>query len=423
MGPWVIIGRLVSLPRRRLAATLGAVLGLLYTSPVAFAVTLPDSTWVALPPLPRQAGPAVFALAADPSNNQVVIAGTSTGALVRSSDGGSTWTVVHSGGGQVTTVAFNPFTAGQVLAGTQSSGALGSRDGGVTWASVSGVDGRSVLAFGFALTLVAAGTDRGVYVSPDGLTWTPSGLGTTRVSAIAVEAIHSPVRLVAGSDASGQAASVTLYQSVDSGANWIQLNPAISGTLAIKMVAGPLPPTGDTRPLLLGTNGGLFESSDNGTTFTPLSGGELLPSIDYTQIAFISDHFDRFYAASDGGGSGSGGLWRSLDTGHSFNSLVAPLPSISALAVSNDEAPILYVATFKPSDHRSTLWAYHDTGGLPQGPAQTPPASGARTAASPAGSDLLGVIRTPQFPYVALGVLAVMVILGAVVSHFRGRRH
>ena len=164
----MIIGRLVSHSRQRLAATLGAVLGLLPFSPAALADTLPDSTWVALSPLPKQAGSAVFALATDPSNNQVVIAGTSAGALVRSTNGGSTWSVVHSRTTQIATISFDPFTPGLVLAGTLSSGALLSADSGTNWSPATGLEGRSVLAFGFALTLVVAGTDHGVFVSPDG---------------------------------------------------------------------------------------------------------------------------------------------------------------------------------------------------------------------------------------------------------------
>ena len=423
----MIIGRLVSLPSRRLAATLWAALGLLCSSPVVLAGALPDSTWTALTPLPRQAGAAVFALAVDPNNNQVVLAGTSSGALFRSTDGGSTWSAVSSAGSQITTLAFSPFKAGLVLAGTQSSGALGSVDGGATWAPATGVEGRSVRAFGFALTLFVAGTDRGVYLSQDGQAWTASGLTNVSIDAVAVEAIHPPARLVAGGAAVGQSPSFTLYQSTDSGSTWTPFNPSVSGTIAIKMVApsGPLPPNVGTRPLLVGTNAGLFASNDNASTFTPLSGGELLPSIDYTQAAFISNHFDRFYAASDGGGSGSGGLWRTDDAGSSFRSLNPPIPSITALAVSSDESPTLYVATFSPSDHLAELWAYHDTGGLPQGPvlSPAPPVSAARTGASTAGTDVLQLIKSPQFPYIALGVVALMVLVGAGVAHVRGRRH
>src|SRR5690242_16771828 len=110
---WVIIGKLVSLPPKRLVATLVALLScawagvdVLVTHAGAEGMTevtrtLPASTWVALPPLPSQGPTAIFALSVDPFNNQIVLAGRSDGALMRSADGGSTWKVARSGGAPV----------------------------------------------------------------------------------------------------------------------------------------------------------------------------------------------------------------------------------------------------------------------------------------------------------------------------------
>src|SRR6266849_1229230 len=359
----------------------------------AVAATLPDSTWVALPSLPKQGSSPLFALAVDPANNQAVLAGNGQGSLLRSTDGGSTWTTVHTGRIAITTIAFDPFTPGQVMAGTRGAGALISTDAGAKWSAVTGLDGRDVRVFGFALTLVAAGTDNGIYLSADGTAWSQSGLANT---------------------------------STDAGATWTPVTPAISGTVVSRLVAGPLPPTGNVRPLVAGTNAGLFSSADNGATWTPLSGGDLLPSTDYTQVAFITDHYDRFYVGSDGGGSRAGGLWSTRDKGQQFSSLVPPLPSVTALAVSNDEAPFLYVATFRASDHTSALWAYHDTGASAQGPftTGTPIASGARDGRANRGGlfDFLGVLSSSQTPYIAVGAVALLVLLLAAISHFRGSR-
>jgi len=422
----VIIGRLVSLSSRRLAATLVALIGTFIVCAGAVAATLPDSTWMALPSLPKQGQSPVFALAVDPANNQALIAGSGQGYLLRSTDGGSTWTTVHPGRVAVTTIAFDPFTPGQVMAGTRGAGALISTDGGVKWSAVTGLDGRDVRVFGFALTLVAAGTDNGIYVSSDGAAWSQSGLLNTSIDALAVAAVHSPVHLVAGSDSSSAAAGPPLYDSPDAGVTWTSVTPALSGTLVSRLVAGPLPPTGNVRPMLAGTNAGLFFSADNGATWTPLSGGDLLPSTDYTQVAFVTDHYDRFYVGSDGGGSRAGGLWSTRDKGQHFSSMVPPLASITALAVSNDEAPFLYVATFRAFDHTPALWAYHDTGAAPQGPfaTVTPSASGARSGQPNHGGwfDFVGILSSSQTPYIAVGVVALLVLLLAAISHFRGSR-
>lgn len=419
----MIIGKLVSLLGPRLAATLLAVFLLAIAALGVRADSVPDSTWVALKPLSHQGHRAILALAVDPSNNQVLLAGNSEGSILRSQNGGSTWASVHTGKSTFTTIVFSPYTAGLVVAGTQGSGALASRDGGLTWSSASGLENRAVRAFGFALTLIAGATDKGVYVSQDGFSWTASGLQGTNLNAIAVEAIHSPVRLVAAGDSQASAGILPFFQSTDEGATWTQFNPPITGSIAVKFATGPLPPQGNTRPLIVGTNAGLFTSSDNGASFRPLSGGALLPSTDYTQVNFITDHFDRYYVASDGGGSSGGGLWRTNDAGRSFMSLAAPQPSVTALAVSNDELPTLYIATLRPTDQVASLWVYHDTGGTPHGPAitPTPVLSGSRTSAPHKSNQLLDFLGSPQMPYAALGVVALLLLLFAAISQFRAR--
>jgi photosystem II stability/assembly factor-like uncharacterized protein len=420
----VIIGRLVSLPGPRLLATLLAfwVFGL--AAIVVLADAPPPSTWVALKPLPRQGRSAILALAVDPANSQVLIAGNSEGSLLRSADGASTWTSVHSGKVVVTAIAFSPYKPGLVLAGTRGGGAVVSRDGGATWSATSGLEGRIVHAFAFSMTVVAAGTDKGVFITQEGAAWSQSGLADRSIDSLAVSAVHAPVRFLAGSDGPLSAGSVPLYQSSDGGATWSALSPAVSGTYIVKLAAGPLPPVGETRPVIAGTNAGLFASADNGISFAPLSASGALPATDYTQIAFITDHHDRFYAASDGGGSGSGGLWRTNDGGATFVSLVPPMRSITALAVSNDESPFLYVATFRPSDHVAALWLYRDTGGTPLGPlgSPSPVASGSRMSGSTSGSSVLDLLRSSKTPYIGLGVGALAVVLFAVVAHLRGRR-
>jgi photosystem II stability/assembly factor-like uncharacterized protein len=419
----VIIGALVSLLRMRLGATFVALWVVGIAALNALAEQPADSTWTGLKPLPHQGKTAIFGLAVDPANNQVVVAANSEGTLLRTPNAGVSWTAVHSGKPALVTVAFDPYVSGLVLAGTRGAGALVSRDGGATWSAATGLEGRTVKVFTFALSLLAAGTDRGVYLSADGSSWAPSGLTAHSINALATLAIHSPVRLLAAGDAQASSGVMPLYQSVDAGVTWTQLSPPISGTITVKLAAGPLPPTGNVRPLVVGTNTGLFASSDNGATFDALSGGALLPATDYTQVDFVADHFDRFYAASDGGASKSGGLWRTDDAGQSFRSLQPPEPSVTALAVSSDDQPVLYVATFNPATHVASLWTYHDTGGQPQGPAgaPSPAASGTRGAGPSADSPLGALLASPQLPYVTLGLGALAVLFTAILAHLRGR--
>jgi len=396
---------------------------LLIAAIAASADALPPSTWVQLASLPNPGRAPVFAIAVDPVNDHAVIAGGGQGGLYRSSDGGTTWTQVLRGNAAVLSIAFSPFNPALVLAGTRDGGGLISTDGGVKWSAAAGLEGRQVRAFGFARTMIVAATDHGVYSSDTGATWTSLGLSTSNIDAIAVAAVNPPVRLIAGGE-SGPSGSLPLWTSADAGATWTALKPAISGTIITRIAAGPLPATATSRPLVLGTNTGLFISQDNGATFTSLSSGSLLPSTDYTQVGFTAAHFDRFYVASDGGGGQSGGIWATGDSGQHFSSLRPPLPAVTALAVSGDEQPILYVATFRSSDHAVSLWSYHDTGGTPQQPVGVAPtASGARPHANqPSGFDLLKWLGSAQAPYIALGVIALSVLVLALVSQIRSRR-
>ena len=390
----------------------------------AVAGALPDSTWVALKPLPGQGRSPIFALAVDPGNNQIVVAANSQGSLLRTTNGGGTWTTVHAGSSTINAVNFSPFTARLVLVGTRGGGALVSRDDGATWSSAAGLEGKNVRVFAFALSMIVAGTDAGVYTSSDGRAWAATALTNRNISALAVEAVHEPVRLIAGTDAPSSGGTLPLFESLDDGATWKQVNPPLGGTMTTRLAAGPLPPSGNIRPLLVGTNTGLFLSTDNGSTFNPLSGGGLLPTTDYTQVQFITTHSGRFYVASDGGGSGSGGLWRTNDSGQTFGSLVPPQPSVTALAVSNDEQPTLYIATFQTTTHTASLWTYHDTGGTPVGPAggSGPVNSGPASAARPPDrSTVMQLLNSPQLPYIGLGLGALAVVLTAIAAHLRGR--
>ena len=104
----------MSLPGSRLLATIVGlwVIGLA-TSGATFAAT-PDSTWVALPSLRNQPRAALFALAVDPSNNQVVIAGDAQGSLARSTNGGTVW--AHSESSTLTMRKLTPQFIGRYLA-------------------------------------------------------------------------------------------------------------------------------------------------------------------------------------------------------------------------------------------------------------------------------------------------------------------
>jgi hypothetical protein len=275
---------------------------------------------------------------------------------------------------------------------------------------------------------LAAG-DRGVMASHGGGPWTASGLAQARVAALAVLPAASGRLVVTGADATQGAEPVPLYASADDGRAWAPL-PVAGGALGGTTVVSALvvqPADGGAR-LVIGTNGGVFASSDRGQGWQQLTGGGSLPAVDVSALAVSPRHPERLYAASDGGGSAQGGLWSTGDGGGHFASLAPPLPEVTAVAVSGDDPTGLAVATFRPADHLVSIWTYRDAGGQPRAQAQ-PPAftiAGPLVAvpASPAGRRpaWLALLLAPEAPYVLLGPCALLVVMAALVANVRGGR-
>jgi hypothetical protein len=179
--------------------------------------------------------------------------------------------------------------------------------------------------------------------------------------------------------------------------------------------------------VLLGTNTGVYSSVDNGGTWQQLTGGGALPATDFNQVLFSAGHADRYYVASDGGASDRGGVWSTTDNGAHFNPLRPPLAAVSALALSAEEQPTLYLATFRAADHAVMLFSYRDTGGQPQPLAQplpTPPGavSAQGPAATPTTGWLVALLAGPEAPYLAIGAAAVAVLVLAGFAYFRRGR-
>jgi photosystem II stability/assembly factor-like uncharacterized protein len=395
---------------------------------VASAVPSPN-TWSPLAALPERLDTPLFALVADPADSQRVVAGTPTGNLYRSTDGGGTWKPVASKLGRgVLALAFDPFRPTVVLAGTRGAGIWRSRDSGASWQADPGSQPRTVRAFGFARELTVAGTDAGVLVNRSGASWSPAGLDQVAVSAVAVA---SGTDLMVGGDATRGTEPLPLFGSGDSGQSWQPVKGAVGGSSMVSaLAAGAIAGGADNPSLLMGTNTGVYSSADKGASWQAVTGSGALPATDYSGLAFVANDPQRFYVASDGGASPQGGLWSTTNGGTQFTSLSPPIASVSALAVVGDKQPQVYVATFRPIDHAVMLWAYRDAGGparQPLGGVPTPAVQPtARTGQSQTRAGLadwlVGLPRSPEAPYVVLGLVATLVLVFAFIAYARRTR-
>ncbi len=385
----------------------------------------PDSGWVQLGALPEQLDSPVFALAVSPADPSLVLAGSGSGSLYRSTDGGTTWAAAgHGLGRAILTVQFSPFKAGLVYAGTRGGGLWKSSDAGATWTKQAGVPSGTVRSLGFAKSVTLVGADGGLFASRDGATWAPYlSFAPLSLSAIAVAAVNDPPKFLAGADASKGDETLPLYVSQDGGTSWNNVKSLGSSTMVGAAAAGS--PNGSSRPVVVGTNAGAFISNDGGSTWAQVAG---LPAIDFTSAAYVANHADRFYIASDGGGTQSGGVWSTSDSGQSFRSLASPIGAVTALSLSAEESPTVYTATFRPIDHLVMLWAFHDTGGTPAAPVGgVPPAAGLSIAPVEAPTKasaftIARLVTSPEAPYIGLGTLALFVLLAALVLQVRRGR-
>jgi photosystem II stability/assembly factor-like uncharacterized protein len=402
------------------ALALGAI------SAQAAAPVRPDSTWVQLVIPSEAAGSPVFALAVSPIDPGTVLLGTGSGTIYRSTDGGGSWTATGRGLGRgVLTIQYSPFKTDLVYAGTRGAGLWRSDDGGTTWTRQAGIPSPTVRSLGFAKSLTLVGADGGLYSSRDGGTWAPYlSFAPLSLSALAVAAVNDPPKLVAGADASKGQESLPLFVSQDGGGSWTNVKSLGSSTIVGAAAAGA--PKGDSRPLLVGTNAGAFLSNDGGSSWAQAAG---LPAVDFTSAAYQAGHNDRVYVASDGGGTQSGGIWASSDSGQTFRSLNSPIGAVTAMALSQEEAPTAYTATFRPVDHLVLLWSYHDTGASPVPPASgVPAAPGPVTASTGAPRVTKGafsitrLLGSQEAPYLGLGALSLLVLLTALVLQVRRGR-
>ncbi len=234
-------------------------------------------------------------LAFDPHDPDIVFFGHHYGVL-KSIDGGVNWLPVLQQGDAMSLVALDNSL---VMAGHQVF--MRGENGGATWKSIS-TDLPDQDIHGFAVSPANPGTffafivSYGLWRSDDaGSTWTvvSKELPDTVLSLAVISTI--PETLYAGTMDQG------LLKSADGGKTW---KPA-SG-LSTKMALGLAQDPRDPRVLFAGTEGGLYRSNVDGTTWTRVG----LPGKDIAVIAISPANPSRMLVVD-----AQGRVYRSDDSG------------------------------------------------------------------------------------------------------------
>lgn len=310
------------------------------------------------------------------------------GGLFQSTDGAASWTRAgHLS--NVWNLAIDPLDSGSVYALDQDHGILKSRDGGGSWSVVSPegtalpwMAGWLVVAprEGGPSMVYAGGDARGVFKSLDeGSTWTRanSGLFATSIDSLAIDP-QNPHTVYIGVDGIGLYKSTDgavswsatpilpgyffalsidpqepgavyagggLYKSIDGGANWVQLPVPPAGT---DLAAPIFPLAVDARNP--GTvYSGSFKSTDGGASWAKLA-------VSPTALAIDPQGSGTLYAGTIAGMAGelsvlsiSSGVRKSADGGRSWSGVntFAQSYGVSNLTVDPANSSIVYAETGK----------------------------------------------------------------------------
>jgi len=270
------------------------------------AAPLPGQGWVEAGP--TNIGGRITTLAIDPVNSDIVYAGAASGGVLKSTDGGETWTPLFDEQPTLSigSVAVDPSNPDVIYAGTGEANAGG---GSVTYGGL------------------------GVFKSSDGgLNWQNVGLGDTRYTGKVIVDPLDPDRVYVA--ATGTLFSLNsargVYRSTDAGMSWDHVLFVSDSTGAIDIVQDPVDTdviyaamwerrrTPDSRRYG-GRTSGVVKSTDGGESWTYLAGG--LPSgadVGRIGLALSAANHTTLYAIYADDTGYFMGVYKSLDSGENW---------------------------------------------------------------------------------------------------------
>lgn len=283
-----------------------------------------------------------FAFAVDPSAPATLYTGSDLG-LFKSVDGGNSWTKLVIGVyvANVYSLAFHPGSS-TILAGTDAGG-WKSTDGGATWSNTLQV----MVPFAFAFdplspsTVYAVGgagqngpTEGAALRSTDaGSTWTIYGDSSAALPVFESVAVQpqAPSSVIVGTD--NGIYGIRVHQS--GRLEWVT-NGGLAGKVVYSLAFDPV----SSSTLWAGTDtGGLYKSTDTGVSWNPVSG---LPATGVYVLQFDPASHSTFYACTNVG------LFKSTDSGTSWTALNAGLTNlvVNAFAILPGSGETLYAGIF-----------------------------------------------------------------------------
>ncbi|NWG04500.1 MAG: putative Ig domain-containing protein [Syntrophaceae bacterium] len=228
---------------------------------ILFIVIVPGTTiaqdqWISIPSVGTQL---VHCIAVDPSNSNIMYAGTQENGIYKSTDGGVSWFRPIQKTQPFTWVDKILINPENLLYAAGYGGFAISRDGGYSWLGTFSKFTHAITIDPVEPNIIYIGTTGGVYKSLDGgmnFSWSGSG-----VSGIVTELLIDPHNrniLYAGTE------SFCIFKSMNAGGSWtpIYLPPSYCPYIN----ALDIDPVNNI--LYVGTDQGLFKSTDEGATWS-----------------------------------------------------------------------------------------------------------------------------------------------------------
>ncbi len=271
---------------------------------------------------------AMGAIVIDPSNSNIVYAGTGeatySGAsyygrgLLKSTDAGATWSNYTSGlpsSSYFSRLRIRPNHSNELIAALGSSGIYRSTNSGISWFSVvSGrcddifysLTGDTAFAVGSGIGGLRRSTDGGASFSTFG-----TGLGSGERTHFDYCRTNSSVMYAAVYSGG----TVSAYKSTNYGANWSFLTSSLDGGQAWYDLHCEVNPS-NSNNVYIGTID-VYRSTNGGSTFTNITngygGGNV--HVDQHYLFFHPTDPNTFIITNDGG------IWRTTNNGSSFVNL------------------------------------------------------------------------------------------------------
>ena len=294
-------------------------------------------TWSAMNTGLANSSAIIQALVVDPKNPLLIYAG-SNGGFNTSSDGGANWSLtvfsVKITNTNINSLAIDPVTPTTIYAGTNGGGVLKSTNGGAGWVQNTVIGNKTVTALAvnpITPATIYGATNGGVFKSTDaGVTWLAAnaGLSNLLVKALVIDPA-TPATIYAATGGG-------IFKSIDAAVTWNAVNSGLT-ILTVQSLA-----VDSTAPATLyaGTSGGVFKSSNAGVSWSAINTGLNGNSVKALIIDPLAS--TNLYA-----GSSAGGVFKSTDNGGNWIAANTGLSSImiGALAIDPIVPNTMYMGT------------------------------------------------------------------------------